>query len=143
MAVKTGSGEGMRTSRDGLLTALILLAAGLLGAAGVLYFGPGILHPGRDQKPPLDIAREPVAPPARPRTVALTEIVGEPVEPVRPASPGRDAAISAPAPESAPADAAPADAAPADTAPTDAAPALPAAPVEAAAEPPPAAGEAT
>jgi lysophospholipase L1-like esterase len=109
----------MRISRDSVLTALILAAAAVGGAAGVVYFGPGVLHPGKEQKPALEGAREPV-PTGRPRTVALTEIVGEPAEPP-PARPEADAAVQPPPPDPAPAEAV--SAAPAEAAASNAQPA--------------------
>jgi len=89
------------------------MALAALAGAGVVYFGPGLLWPAPPPKPavqdkfPDELPRE-----ARPRTVALAEIVGERAEPAQPAAP-RDVVANMPAAPDAPP---PASAAPSDVA---------------------------
>jgi len=123
----------MRISRDSLLTTSVLAAAALAGAAAVIAFGPAILHPNRDQKPALAAAREPVPAPPPPRTVPLSEIVGEPAPP--PAKPEAEAALQAAPPDPEPSTPV------ASPAPAEAA--ISSAPAEAAVEVTPAAAEVT
>ena len=79
--------DGAGISRAGSMVAMALAAA---AGAGVVYFGPGLLWPkppapksAVQDKFPDELPRE-----ARPRTVALAEIVGERAEPAPPAAPG-------------------------------------------------------
>src|SRR6266508_1336362 len=84
----------MRLGRAGGLTALAL--AGAAGAACV-YFGGGLLRSIPEPKPAIEGARQPRVP-AEPRTVVLSMVGGESLEPVRAAVRGDPLARPAPQP---------------------------------------------